>query len=212
VNQRETTAAEHDAAPRQSTAGALYLAGGIGFWITVTIAEAIYSGYSVRTNMLSDLGAVGTSTGVFFDAAVFASNLLWVIAAFLFFSRPRRLLIGKLLLPVGLLLAASSPENVYLPVHIAGALFAFVGGAAATLYDVKLVKSRLRYFALFLGMLSAISVVVLFRGYTSGIASQTLGTGGWENLILFPLIIWYMVIGASLMSNGKPLFSLNPAQ
>jgi hypothetical membrane protein len=206
-NQKEITTSRHEVRSRQRIAGALFLTGGISFWIIVTIAEAIYPSYSVRTNMLSDLGAIGTTTGLFFDISVFSLSLLWVVAAFLIFSQHKRYLIANLLLPVGLLLASASPENVYLPVHITGAYIGFVGGAAATLYDFKTIKSPFRYFALILGTLSAVSIVVLFRGYTNGIDGQTLGAGGWERLVLYPLVAWFIVLGAYLMSDGRLLLS-----
>ena len=206
-DQKEISTSKDGVRSRQSIAGALYLTGGISFWIIVTISEAIYPSYSVRTNMLSDLGAIGTTTGLLFDVSVFSLSLMWVVAAFLIFSQHKPYLIANLLLPVGLLLASVSPENVYLPLHIAGAYIGFVGGAAATLCDFKMIKSRFRYFALILGILSVISIVVLFRGYTNGIDSQTLGAGGWERLVLYPLVVWFIALGAYLMSDGRSSFN-----
>lgn len=43
----------------RTISGILQLSGGIVFFIFTTVAEALYPGYDIRTNALSDLGALG---------------------------------------------------------------------------------------------------------------------------------------------------------
>ena len=86
----------------------------------MTIAEALYPGYSTHTNTISDLAAIGSPTWTFFDPAIFVWGLSWFLGAyFLLRNAGRRgLLILNVLPGVGVMLAALSPENANLAISI----------------------------------------------------------------------------------------------
>ena len=103
-------------------AGALLLASGIVNVIFNTIAEGSYPGYSLRTNALSDLGAVGAPTALLWDGQLFVTGILSLAGIVLFFRSsslkiPRRKLTSVLyaLPPIGTIVVSLVPENTSSP-------------------------------------------------------------------------------------------------
>jgi hypothetical membrane protein len=186
-------------------AGALFCLGGIEFILMLTFAESLYPGYSVHTNTISDLAAIGKPTSLFFDPAVFVWGLSWLLGAYFLFrgTGMRRLMVLNLLPGVGVMLAALSPENVNIAIHSIGAIIAFVPGAVAVILSYRLIRSEFRYFALFLGFLSLTSVAIYFGAYYSPLVQQTLGSGGAERIIVYPIIVWLIGLGSYLLAHGK---------
>jgi hypothetical membrane protein len=180
-------------------AGALMISSGLIFIILNTVAESIYPNYSVRTNPLSDLGALGHSTTLLWDGQLFASGLLTLVAVVLLVfrsslsdfleSKPIKLL--YLLPPMGTLIVSLFPENSLLAVHSLGALIAFVFGAISAIYAYRFTKSPFRYFSVALGIISLVAIP--FLGDTS-----LLGFGGIERLVVYPYTIWGIAFGAYL--------------
>lgn len=68
-------------------AGALLISSGIIFIILNTVAESIYPNYSIRTNTLSDLGALGHSTTLLWDGQLFTSGVITLVAMVLLVFR-----------------------------------------------------------------------------------------------------------------------------
>lgn len=183
-------------------AGSLLLFGGLEVLLLMTLAEALYLGYSTHTNTISDLAAVGAPTWLFFDPSVFVWGVCWFVGAyFLFRGRGKKgLMIVNLLPGIGVTLASLSPENVNIAVHSIGAVLAFIPGAVAMMLSYRLIKSSLRYFALSLGALSLVAVVIYFGAYYSTIVQDTLGSGGSERIIVYPILIWLIAFGSYLLS------------
>jgi hypothetical membrane protein len=180
-------------------AGALLLSGGIIFTLVNTIAEAVFPGYSVRTNALSDLGALGHSTTFLWDGQLFLCSVLSFSGMYLlvfrsslaefFESRPIRFL--YLLPSVGSLIVSIFPENSVLAIHTIGALISFLFGAIIAMYTFRFTKSPFRYFSLLLGVISLIAIPLLGD-------PSLLGFGGMERLVVYPNILWGVAFGAYL--------------
>lgn len=187
-------------------AGALFCFGGTEIILMLTLAEALYPGYSTHANTISDLAAIGKPTSLFFDPAVFVWGLSWLLGAyFLFRGTGRERLMALNMLPgVGVMLAALSPENVNIAVHSIGAVVAFIPGAIAVILSYRVIKSQFRYFALALGSLSLISVAIYFGAYYSPLVQQTLGSGGAERITVYPIVIWLIGFGSYLLALSKP--------
>ena len=79
-----------------------------------------------------------------------------------------------------------------------GAVVAFVPGGIALIFSSRLIRSNLKYLALALGALSLVGVVVEFGGYYSPLVQTTLGPGGAERIIVYPLLAWLMSFGGYL--------------
>jgi hypothetical protein len=111
---------------------------------------------------------------------------------------------------IGFFLAGASPENVNLVIHSAGTI-GFPLGAIAAILSYRMIRSPFRYLSLALGTLSLVSTVIIFVGwkvvcgtcgYTAGLSQLALGLGGWESMIIYPLLIWLIGFGNYLMTTS----------
>ena len=105
-------------------------------------------------------------------------------------------------------LAGVSPENVNVVIHSVGTV-AFPLGAIATILSYRMIRSLFRYLSLILGALSLASTIIIFVGwrvvcgtcgYQQGLSQAALGLGGWESMIIYPLLIWLIGFGNYLMT------------
>jgi hypothetical protein len=120
----------------------------------------------------------------------------------------KRLMILNLIPGIGFFLAGASPENVNLVVHSVGTI-GFPLGAVAAILSYRTIRSFFRYLSLALGTLSMFSTIIIFVGwrvvcgtcgYQQGLSQAVLGLGGWESMIIYPLLIWLIGFGNYLMT------------
>jgi hypothetical membrane protein len=191
-------------------AGILFNLGASLFLLLTTAAESIYPSFSFQANAISDLAAIGTSTTVIEETAIFVFSTCWLLGAFYLFRNTgrRELMILNLIPGIGFFLAGAAPENVSLVIHSVGTIGFPLGGIAAVL-SYRMIRSTFRYISLALGMLSLVSTIVIFVGwrvvcgacgYQQGISQTVLGLGGWESMIIYPLVIWLIGFGNYLMT------------
>jgi hypothetical membrane protein len=192
--------------------GFLFTLGASVFLLLTTAAESTYPSFSLQTNAISDLAAIGTSTTVIEETAIFVFSICWILGAFYLFRNTgrRRLMILNLIPGIGFFLAGASPENVNLVLHSAGTI-GFPMGAIAAILSYRMIRSPFRYLSLALGALSLVSTVIIFVGwrvvcgtcgYTAGLSQLALGLGGWESMIIYPLVIWLIGFGNYLMTTS----------
>jgi hypothetical membrane protein len=191
-------------------AGILLTFAGIVFLLLTTTAEAIYPHFSLQTNAISDLAAIGTPTTVIEEAAILILAISWMVGAYYLFRDTGRkaLMVLNMLPGAGFLLAGLSPENVNLVIHSAGT-FAFPLGAIVAILSYRTIDSSFKYFSVALGALSLVATFLLFAGwrvvcgtcgYSTGIAKLALGLGGWESMIIYPLLVWLIGFGNYLLA------------
>lgn len=187
-------------------AGILWMTSGMGFLLLVTVLEAVYPGYSVHGNALSDLLALGAPTSIAGEPLMFAVAAGWIAGAYFLFrgTGQRAPMVLNLLPGLGLLLAVLSPENVNLVIHSLGAVLALFGGSLAALLSYRGITSDLRYVAVVLGCVSLAAAFVEFGSYGSPFFEETLGTGGWERAILYPIVLWIIAYGSYLSAVARP--------
>ncbi len=181
----------------QRRAGILFTIGASLFLLLTTAAESIYPKFSLQTNAISDLAAIGTSTTVIEETAILALSICWMLGAFyLFRNTGRRGLMILNLIPVNLV------------IHSLGTI-GFPLGAVAALLSYRMIRSFFRYLSLALGTLSIFSTIIIFVGwrvvcgtcgYQQGLSQAALGLGGWESMIIYPIIIWLIGFGNYLMT------------
>jgi hypothetical membrane protein len=203
------------------TAGGLFTFGGLFFLLLNTASESLYPNFSMLNNAMSDMAALGTRTTLIEETAIFGTAISWIVGAYILFRKTekRGLLILNVLPGTGFLLAGISPENVNLVIHSLGALIAFPFGAIAVFLSYRFIRSDFRYFSLALGGLSVAATLVTFLGqrilgpcgtcvgktpgYVQSLSQLGLGLGGWESMIVYPLLIWLIGFGSYLMAQGK---------
>jgi len=181
-------------------AGALLFVGGVQFiLIGLVIAEALYPGYSVSANYISDLG-VGT-TSLIFNSSVFVFGLA-VLASSYFVQkafRNRLFTILFVLAGVGAMGVGLFPET-FGAVHSVAALFAFLFGALSAIAAYWVEKPPLTYLSVAMGILSLVALVLYATRNDLG-----LGIGGMERIVAYPMILWAIGFGGFLIgsSDGK---------
>jgi hypothetical membrane protein len=193
-----------DNATNKRNAGLLLFISGAEFLILMMVGEAVYSGYSVHTNSISDLGAVGTSSFPIYEPAVLGWGLFWLLGGYyLCKNRGKGSLTLNLLPGAGILLVAIFPENVSLIAHSLGSVIGIFAGLLVVLLSYRRVPSPLRYLFAFLSILGLVGALVEFGAYNSSFELQTLGPGGWERVIVYPLLIWEIAFGGYLLASDS---------
>ncbi|MGD0588445.1 MAG: DUF998 domain-containing protein [Thermoplasmata archaeon] len=199
--------------------GALVLVvGTLQFIVAMVVAQMGWTvPYSLRTNYISDLGAV--NCGFFpassshyvcspwhlvFNVSIVIMGLLIVLAVLLIRTafparRSRTIGLGLLALAgIGSIGVGLSPEDVNLTIHSLSAALAFVGGGLALLVlgFAMFRDTRWDGFRAYT-VLSGLVALIAFALFTSG-TYVGLGVGGMERLIAAPILLWSLVIGVHL--------------
>jgi hypothetical membrane protein len=208
----------------RNRAGILFIAGSLLFLLLTTAGEAIYPNFNIQNNAISDLAALGTSTTAIEEIAILALAICWIAGAYVLFRNTERkgLMVLNLLPGFGFLLAGIFPENVSTIMHSVGALLAFPFGVIVVFLSYRLIQAPVRYFTLGLGALSLVATFVTFLGsrfvgpcgtcasnlpaYNARLDELALGLGGWESMIIYPILVWLMIFGSYLVarSSGAP--------
>lgn len=181
----------------RKVAGALLFVGSVQCLLGLVIAEALYPGYSVSENYISDLG-VGT-TSLIFNSSVFLLGVFAVIAIY-FIQRAlgsRLLSVVWTLTGVGAMGVGLFSEN-FGTVHTIASLITFLFGGLSAIVSYKLQKPPLSYFSVLLGALSLVALVLFISGTYLG-----LGKGGMERMIAYPVLLWGVGFGSHLIGYSK---------
>jgi len=165
-------------------AGLLLFIGTVQFPIALIIAEALYPGYSVADNYISDLG-VGPSALVF-NSSVFMLGVLIVCGACLIQrSFHSRLFVVLLILAgVGTMGVGLFSENFGI-IHTIASSVVFLFGGFAAIASFKLQKPPLSYLAVLLGIVALVALALFASKIYLG-----LGKGGMERMIAYPVLLW----------------------
>lgn len=188
-------------------AGALLLLAAMVATLGILTAEALYPGYSVHGNAISDLGGIlGTGevhqpSAIIFDVSMAITGLLILGAtAFLYrggFDRATAVLLGAN--GLGLFLVGVFPEPTGAP-HLVAALITFLGGGGAAVASSRASEGPFRYVA---GILGIVALVFLGLFFTAGSVAG-LGLGGTERWIAYPVLVWTAGFGGLLMGGAAP--------
>jgi hypothetical membrane protein len=187
----------------QKVAGALVFVGGSQFVLGMLAAEALYPGYSISQNYISDLGA-GPSA-LIFNSSVFLLGLMIVVSAY-FVQRSfrNRLVTGLLVLAgAGAMGVGVFPEN-YPAMHEIVSDIALIFGGLVPIAACRLVRKPLSYLSVVMGVLSLSAMVLLSAEYSFSLGEQYflgLGPGGIERMIAYPILLWAIAFGGYLTAS-----------
>ncbi|MDS0257420.1 DUF998 domain-containing protein [Thermoplasmatales archaeon AK] len=181
--------------------GALIFSSGVIFLLLTTVSEAIYPGYSIRNNALSDLGAIGSPTQILWDSQLFAVAALSMAGMVLFFffsnslSIRNRRFVGVLFTTpgIGSLIVSMVPENLNIVIHTFGAFVNFLFGAISAIYAIRFIRGWFRFFSIFLGLITLFFTTLLVN-------PPFIGFGGIERMVVYPIVLWNLGFGSYLMS------------
>ena len=199
--------------PKGTMAGTLFFIAAAQFILCLIIAEALYPGYSVSSNYISDLG-VGPSA-IIFNASVFLLGLLILTATYLQRRKPnlKTLNILLLLMAIGAMGVGIFTKN-YTLAHgtVSSAAFFFAGLSAITSF--KVLPKPLSHISIILGATTLTALALFSAGIiTNGSLTSTtaydssfylgLGPGGMERMIAYPAIMWLAGFGAHLITKQE---------
>jgi hypothetical membrane protein len=188
-------------------AGLLFFVGVVQFVLAVVISEAIYSGYSVGQQYMSDLGdwsLAGNSAAIWDASAILLG--VFIIAGAYFIQRgfKNRLFTSLLVISgVGTVAIGVVAENISFPMHSVFALIAMVFGLASVILSYKFEKSPLSYVSVILGAVTLLATALSLSGHTSSGFYLGLGLGGMERFIAYSLLLWMLGFGAYLIGESS---------
>jgi hypothetical membrane protein len=178
-------------------AGMLSFIGASQFLIFMLICEALYPGYSISENVISDLG-IGSTAGLFNGSIIFL-GLLIILSAITFhsFHKNRTFTILLILTGIGAMGVGLFPENIK-PYHEIFAGITFIFGGLSEILSFTLLRFPMSIAVIFLGGLTFGSLVLFVLGIHLG-----LGAGGMERMIVYPVILWGVSFGGYLMASER---------
>jgi len=179
----------------RKAAGSLILVGAAQFIVGMFVAEALYNGYSVADNYISDLG-VGPSA-LIFNSSVFMFGLTVVVASYYLWRifEEKLVVILFFLAGIGVMGVGVFPESVEL-IHPIVSLISFLFGGLSAIAAYELEKFPLNYISVILGLIALIAFVLFATDNFLG-----LGKGGMERMIAYPIVLWTIGFGGYLIGS-----------
>ncbi len=176
----------------RSLLGILLFVGAAQYILLVNIAEALYPGYSVATNAMSDLG-VGQTAVLFNSSTV-------VFGAFILIG----LLLGRRAIGTGLTItlaiygACSAGVGIFPEttgaLHSVITLGILVFGVVSAIISYRVLRPPLSYASVGLGIIALVALVLALTHNYTGIDK-----GGMERMIVYPLFLWVLGFGGALI-------------
>lgn len=197
---------------RIRTGGLLTLLGGIQFLFGLFVAESLYPGYNPGANPISDLGAtcragvacvVQQPASAVFTVLMVTLGLLLIAAALLFRAAERQRLFSLLLLLSGAGVLGAGIFSEQWGFHGLFAFAAFLFAPLAAIVGRGLVSPSLRPLVVVLGAVALFGLAWQLAGSVSSSLFGPLGDGGVERIIAYPVLLWTVVLGASVVSGRE---------
>ncbi|WP_054848917.1 DUF998 domain-containing protein [Vulcanisaeta sp. JCM 14467] len=174
-------------------AGLLIFIGVAEFLLLMLIAEALYPGYSVSRNYISDLG-VGP-VALIFNSSIIIMGLLLIIAAVLVWRLSRVFAVTIALTGIGAMGVGIFPETMH-PFHLIFALIAFLFASISSYPTIKISRSPGKVLWPILGTIGFIALLLFIKHIYLG-----LGPGGMERMIVYPNLVWALAFSTELMNH-----------
>ncbi len=193
-----------DARAATPTAGFLLFVLGAQFMTAMMLAASIAPAYEYSAAAISDLGVI-PQTALLFNASLVAVGLLNLAGGYPFFRSHRNsLLLGVFsVASVGALLAGIVPLDRG-EIHSLSALVAFVFFNLEAVGTGFVVHGPMRTISIIAGGVGLAFTVLMIIGDAGNPAVfGAIGHGGAERMIVYPVMIWLIVFGGSLMGPNR---------
>jgi hypothetical membrane protein len=175
-------------------AGVLFFIAATQFVLGLIVAEALYPGYSISTNYISDLG-IGPSAMIF-NVSIFLLGLLSIIGIY-FLYRVYNLKVIIILFTIAALAAMGVgifTENSE-SMHTLASIVVFLFSGLSAISSYKVTKYPFNIIVILLGLTSLLAMILFMGNIYLG-----LGVGGMERMIVYPILIWMIGFGGFLIS------------
>lgn len=192
-------------------AGIILLIGCVQFFLAINLAETQYPGYSTSKNTISDLAGnlpPIEPAATIFNVSIILLGILIIISVILILKSGGCRLFSTCMLilaisAMGVGLFPGYPGN---SIHALFAILAFIFGSLAVLFSYRLgINIPMVIISFILGFTSLIIIISVFI-WGSGILNPfivTLGIGGAERFIVYPLILYFIALAGYLTSRGE---------
>jgi len=194
-------------------AGVLFFIAATQFVLSFIIAEALYPGYSVSDNYISDLG-IGPSS-IVFNSSVFLLGLLLLFGTHFLRhnSNFKTVNIMLLLMAIGSIGVGIFTKD-FRTVHGVVSSMAFFFAGLSAIASFKVLKKPFSLISIILGVMTLGALVLFSSGLiTSGSLTSNeaydsifflgLGPGGMERMIVYPALMWLAGFGGHLLTNRE---------
>ena len=198
---------------RGQLAGVLFFVAATQFVLCLTVAEALYPGYSVSDNYISDLG-VGPSS-IVFNSSVFILGLLLLAGVYFLRHNPSLKTVNIMLFLMGVgAMGVGVFTKDFTLAHGAVSSMAFFFAGLSAISSFQVLKKPLSLISIILGAMT-LGALALFSGgiiasgsLTSNIAYDSvfylgLGPGGMERMIVYPALMWLAGFGGYLATQQE---------
>ncbi|ADL19273.1 hypothetical protein ASAC_0867 [Acidilobus saccharovorans 345-15] len=187
-------------------AGYIIFVGVAQFVLFMLIAEAIYPGYSVSRNYISDLGNLrlepSTPHAAVFNTSIMLLGILLIAGGALLYRSGRDATgraLGALVMASGVGAAGVGlfPEGSPHGLHIIFSLVTFLASSLAS-YPASLYRGLRTPLWGALGTIGLMALALYVNGIYLG-----LGWGGMERLIVYPNLLWAAGFSGALLGKEK---------
>jgi hypothetical membrane protein len=185
------------------TAGVLFFILGAQFMTAIMLAASIAPSHDFSAGAISDLGVV-SETALLFNASLVAVGILNLAGGALCYrSHRRRWLLAIFgVASIGAVGAGLVPLDRG-QIHSLSALVAFVFFNIEALATAFVTRGPVRVVSLVAGAIGLAFTVLMAIGDSGNAAAfGVVGHGGTERMIVYPVMIWLMILGGSLSAAG----------
>jgi len=199
--------------PKEKLVGTIFIIAATQFLLCLSISEALYPGYSLASNYISDLG-IGPSA-IIFNISIFVLGLIILFGTYLQMRNPefKTLNILLVIMAVGTM-GVGIFTKAFTLIHGATASVAFFFAALSAIASAKATKKPLSHISVVLGLLTLIALALYSLGIvTSGALTSSealdssfylgLGPGGMERLVVYPALMWLAAFGGHLVTKQE---------
>jgi len=186
--------------------GLLLALGSAQFMVAMMLGEATAPEYSMHDSAISDLGTID-ETRLLFNASLFAIGMFNALAGYLLYGviKDRIVIVVFVLGGVGAMGAGVIPLDSKIGLHGLFALVAFLFMNVEAILIARHVGNPLRIVSLVAGVIGIIFTVMMLLVDSESIdVSGSIGHGGTERMIAYPLLVWMMIFGGYLLGSIAP--------
>jgi hypothetical membrane protein len=188
----------------RTLAGVCFVALAAQFMTVIMLAAAMVPGYDFGAAAISDLG-VFPETALLFNVSLVAVGVLNLVGGYFFYRThgKRWLLAIFALAGVGAVGAGLFPLDTG-GLHGLAALLAFVFFNVQAIGSATRLDGVMRVLAVLAGALGLVFVVLMALGDGGNVAAfGPIGHGGTERMIVYPVMLWMVAFGGSLLEKGE---------
>lgn len=186
-------------------AGLLLFLAGFTIFMGIISGEIFYThDFNTRDNYISELAVtlppnsvIPQPSAAIFNISMIISGIMIIIASYYCQTIFRKLYVSipLVLFGIGISGVGIFPGNIA-PWHINFAMIIFLFGGIAAISSFKIVRSPLRY------VFTCFGIIALIFLFFSKIFIPTLGVGGAERWLFYPLVFWITGLGGYLIGAG----------